>query len=364
MSIILLVFLIACGIQITYFLLYAIGIAKINTEVAANHEPVSIIIAARNEKKNLQKLLPLLLSQEYPEFEIIVANDQSTDDSDLFLKEFAALHPEVRVLDINENPAHISSKKFALTLAIKAAKNDLLLLTDADCQPESNQWITKMAGAAQGKSYVLGFSPYQIKKGLLNYFIRFETLLTSIQYLSFSALGHPYMGVGRNLAYRKSDFLAHKGFNGFSQLVGGDDDLLINKYANGSNTVCCINKDAHVISLPKETWKTFYRQKRRHLHVGKHYKTIDKIILGLFSLSYIMSWLLLPLVLIETNELSVTLAGFLVRILVVHIVFFLSTKKLKVTFNVWGLLLLDLIFAGYYIFTATAALFTKKITWS
>ncbi|WP_343030507.1 glycosyltransferase [Fulvivirga aurantia] len=327
-------------------------------------EPVSIIIAARNEYQNLKKLLPQLYAQEHPDFEIIIVNDQSYDETYDFLKAESASNPRLRVVNVDNAPDHVNSKKFALTLGIKAAKNDLLLLTDADCLPNSNQWVSTMASHASDKQFVIGFSQYETKPGFLNYFIRFETLLTGIQYLSFAALGKPYMGVGRNLAYRKSLFLENKGFNGYMQVVGGDDDLFVNKHATNKNTAVVAGSEAETTSIPKTTWKSFFKQKLRHLSVGKHYKTGDKIILGSFSLSYLLSWLLLPILLIAGGELYLVIGSFLLRSLLFYITFLISTKKLNVTFNVWGLIFLELIYVFYYIFIAVRALFTKRVTWS
>lgn len=363
-SAVLLFFLVCIGIQCIYFVLFIIGLGKSKTTSVDTPEPVSVIIAARNELKNLQDLLPKLYEQDHTEYEIIVVNDQSTDDTYDYLKSASASQPKLKVVTVESNPDHINSKKFALTLGIKAAKHDLVLLTDADCVPSSEKWIHHMAAAAGNKTFVIGFSDYFKKSSFLNYFIRFETILTAIQYLSFARLGRPYMGVGRNLAYRKSFFLGNKGFNGFMKVTGGDDDLLVNKYATSANTAVVIDKHAQTLSHPKDRWSDYKRQKLRHLSAGKLYKMKDQIILAIFSLSYILSWLLLPVVLLTSNELYLVISSFLLRTLILHLTFIYSTKKLNVSFNVWGMLVLDLAYTAYYCYMGLVAIFTKRITWN
>jgi len=362
-SVLVILFLACVAVQCTYFIIFLIGISNTKSERKGSNEPLSIIVAARNEANNLKSLLPALYKQNHPDFEIIVVNDQSYDETYDLLKAESEQNSNLKVVTVENTPEHVNSKKYALTLGIKAAKNDLLLLTDADCIPESEDWATTMAARAGKKQFVLGFSDYIKKPGLLNYFIRFETIFSGIQYLSLAAIGKPYMGVGRNLAYRKSLFLNNKGFNGYMHVVGGDDDLFVNKHANKSNISLATGADTIVYSHPKETWKSYLKQKLRHLSVGKHYKVTDKIILGIFSLSYILSWLLLPILLFY-NELYIVISSFLIRSLLLYLTFILSTKKLNVTFNVWGLIFLELIYVFYYSCTGLAALFSKRVTWS
>src|SRR5690349_11485174 len=165
------------------------------------------------------------------------------------------------MVHVNRLPAHVNAKKYAITLGIKAAKFEWLLFTDADCRP-GDQWVRSMSSQFNNEtSFVLGFSPYVKMLGVLNAFIRFETIITAIQYISFTLLGRPYMGVGRNLAYRRSIFLDGKGFNNFLNVTGGDDDLLVNQHATATNTVVHVDENALVYSKPKLTWSTFFNQK-------------------------------------------------------------------------------------------------------
>jgi len=359
----LIIFLSCIAIQCIYFLVFTIGISKSQNPNSLNREGISILIAARNEKDNLKVLIPALEKQNYDNYEIIIINDRSTDETEDYLTSLTPNH-KIKTISISETPAHINSKKYAIILGVKKASNDLLLFTDADCIPRSQNWVREMAGMAKDKEIVLGFSGYEKKVGLLNYFIRFETLLTAIQYLGLAKLGKPYMGVGRNLAYRKSLFLKKNGFNGYSRLVGGDDDLFVNKNAIAANTAVNLSPDSQTISYPKKRLKDYLRQKARHLGAGRHYKSTDKIILGAFSLTYLLSWLLLPWLIAYSNELYVVLGSFFIRAVIFYIAIIKSTKTLKLSFNVLGLVFLDLLYVVYYCYTALVTLFSKRVTWN
>ncbi|MCF6360946.1 MAG: glycosyltransferase, partial [Cyclobacteriaceae bacterium] len=228
-----LAFFIIVGVQLIYWVVWLAGVLKLkpDTENKPAHG-VSVVVAANNELQNLQQLIPLLLKQSYHTYEIIIVDDRSSDGSYDYLLGLSQQEPNLKLLQVSELPDHLNGKKYALTLGIKAASYDQILLTDADCSPLSNNWISSFANSWDSQtSFVLGFSEYERKKGLLNYFIRFETILTGIQYVSAAVLGKPYMGVGRNLSYSKTLFLSKKGFHGFQGVTGGDDDLFVNKYA-------------------------------------------------------------------------------------------------------------------------------------
>jgi glycosyltransferase involved in cell wall biosynthesis len=252
---------------------------------------VSVIVAAWDELENLKELLPILNDQQYPNFEIIVIDDRSTDGSyDYLLFDIKHLD-KVRFIKIEKTPPHITAKKYALTLGIKGALNDLILVTDADCRPQSNEWIAGMvAHLTPQKDIVLGISPYYQVGGLLNSFIRFDTFYTALQYTAFAKAGLAYMGVGRNLLYRKNLFFESKGFHSHNHIIGGDDDLFMNEVATKNNVAVSFDPATFVYSMPKTDFGDWYLQKRRHLSVGKYYRFRNKAMLGLLGLSQILVW--------------------------------------------------------------------------
>jgi glycosyltransferase involved in cell wall biosynthesis len=331
---------------------------------------VSIIVCAHDELQNLKELIPTLLAQNYAQFEIIVVDDRSNDETFDFLLEQTNKDHRVRMVHVNRLPQHVDGKKYALTLGIKAAKFEWLIFTDADCRPKTNQWLAAMSqGFTKDNVFVLGYSPYQTFPTFLNHFIRFETLFTAIQYFSWAWLGKPYMGVGRNLAYRRSFFLEAKGFNNLIGVTGGDDDLFVNQYATKQNTVAIASKDAVVYSVPKSTWKTFYRQKVRHLSVGKRYRFSHRFLLGLFMLSWMVVWFTaIALSIMQIIDFDTIILGVVAGLLVLRLTFLKilvskASNALGEPFNVWRVLPLDFIYAFYYLVTGMVALVTKKVRW-
>jgi glycosyltransferase involved in cell wall biosynthesis len=348
-------FFVSVAIQL-YFILFVFNkINQVDDAEIANPKPfgVSVIVCAWNELENLKELIPTLNSQEYKTFEVIIVDDRSWDGTYDYLLTECAEYQKIRFIRIEETPDHLSSKKYALTLGIKSAKHDVVLLTDADCRPQSSFWIKEMAACmTPEKEIVLGFSPYFKAKGFLNNLIRYETFITALQYFSFALVGVPYMGVGRNLMYRKSLFLRNRGFARHTNILGGDDDLFMNDVANSENTAICLNPDAFMYSVPKTTWQTWYRQKRRHLSVSKYYKLQNKILLGGLATTQIFSWLIFLILIpfLWYNPLIYIMLGiFLIRIITQWIVFSKANQRLDKTLETITLPFWDGIFAGYFL---------------
>ncbi len=248
--------------------------------------PLSVVICARNEYNNLKRNLPLILEQDYPDFEVLVVNDCSDDETEYLLHDFTIKYPHLKIATIKENVNFFGGKKFALAVGIKSAANDLLLLTDADCWPKSNHWIMDMQNNFSNKTdIVLGYSGYKLQKGFLNKLIRFDTVMIAIQYFSFSLLKKTYMGVGRNLAYKKSLFMENKGFTSHYHVKSGDDDIFINQVAKKNNVAIELAVSAHTVSEAKKTFADWRRQKKRHASTGKFYKFSHKLFLSGFVFS-------------------------------------------------------------------------------
>jgi glycosyltransferase involved in cell wall biosynthesis len=254
---------------------------------------VTIIIAAANELNNLKELLPILDKQNYPEYEILIADDRSNDETYDYLLFNQDKIKHLTFLRIKDLPDHFTAKKYAVTMAIKKSKYDTLLFTDADCRPTSENWIRSMVSQFTAeKDVVLGFSKYIPEPGRLNAFIRYETFQTALLYFSFALAKMPFMGVGRNLMYKKDVFWKNNGFASHHSLLSGDDDLFVNQVAKKDNVGVSLSPDSYTTSIPKHTWSEWYTQKIRHLSVGKRYKTKDRINLGLLWFSGILVWLL------------------------------------------------------------------------
>jgi glycosyltransferase involved in cell wall biosynthesis len=352
------------GIQLIYLILFLIAFSKKRKGSPQEPRPVSVIVCAHDEEENLKELVPLLLQQEHPQFEVIVVEDRCNDGTFDYLLQATKEHERLKMVRVVDKPEHINGKKFGLTLGIKAAKYDWVLFTDADCRPVGNNWIKRMTEKySPGTKLVLGFSPYLKSRGLLNAFIRFESFLTGIQFIGLALLGKPYMGVGRNLAYHKSLFLNNKGFNAHLGVMGGDDDLFVNQHAIKKNTVVQIGAESLTYSKPKTTWGDFYHQKLRHLSVGTRYKFSDKLVLGLFAFTWLLTWFLVVPVTIFSPLAFWLLAMFLLRWILLSVLFHTASRQLGHTFEAWVVPFLDFIFAFYYLVAGAAAMTVKKIQW-
>lgn len=325
---------------------------------------VSVIVCARNELDNLRKLIPRLLEQDYPHFEVIIVDDRSDDIQYDYLLEIKGLYENLRVVRIHFTPEGMNPKKYALTIGIRAARGEHLLFTDADCMPASTHWISAMmAEFGQDDEIVLGYAPYEKQPTLLNLLIRYDTFYTAVQYFSFALAGLPYMGVGRNLAYRKSLFMKLKGFYKHIQVTGGDDDLFVNRAAHAGNVSVCTTADAYTYSIPKATWPEWYKQKLRHYHAGKYYKSIDKLNLGLLhgsNLAFYVAGFILSL---QPSGWLVTATGLGVKWVVQTIIFYKIKQTIKERLPVLALPVLDVAHTFIAFVFSASALFARRVEW-
>ncbi|GAB2547103.1 glycosyltransferase [Rufibacter soli] len=327
--------------------------------------PLSILVAAHNEVENLQELLPLLLQQEYPQpYEVILIDDRSWDGTHVLVKEYQLENPHLKLVRVKETPPFMSPKKYALFLGVKAAQNEHLLFTDADCRPASNHWAQRMAGGfVGGHDIVLGVSPYMQIYGFLNSLIRFETFLTAMQYLSFAKRGKAYMGVGRNLAYTKSTFFRNKGFSSHIRSLGGDDDLFVQEAARHSTVQIMLDAESHTQSFPETKWRSWWRQKRRHMAAGRQYAGVERFRIGLFVLSNILFYII-SLVLLglqhQTPYVGVIIGA---RYVAVWVIYMAVARRLQDPFKWWLLPVLELGYYLNYIGIGISVLMTKKIRW-
>lgn len=290
---------------------------------------VSVIICAKNEAKNLKKNLPVILNQNYTNYEVIVVDDQSNDETKYVLKDLKERFEKLKIVTIEDNVHHRRGKKFALTLGIKTAKFEYVLLTDADCIPNSKRWISEMIQAAHNKDIVLGYSNYEKKKGILNKLIRFDTFIIGANYLSFVLTNQTYMGVGRNLCYKKSIFFNNKGFASHIHLPSGDDDLFIQEVAKAGNTTISIHKDSHTTSEVIEEWKLWMNQKRRHITTSSLYKPSLKILLLLFPLSQLSFWII-TIFMLQQELFFALIIALVIKFSSSYIVYYHLMRKLDV----------------------------------
>ena len=365
-NIVFLVFSLIALIQVFYYLFFFSRLAfyKSSSKLTSQTHPVSVIICSRDEAGNLVKNLPGVLIQQYrTTHEVIVVNDNSFDESKYILEEYQRAYKQLHLIELTQEARFIPGKKYPLSIGIKTAKYEIVLLTDADCVPASEFWLEKMQeGFTNGTEIVLGYGALHKKKGFFNKLVRWETLHTALQYLSYSCAGLTYMGVGRNLSYKKSVFFRHKGFSSHNHVPGGDDDLFINRAATKNNTAIVIDKDAFTLSEPPKTWKQWIKQKNRHYTTSKYYKPIHKFLLALYAISHFLFYpLFVVSLLFYSWELALIVFG--IRFIIQGIILFKVTDKLdeKDLFPLY--LLLDIWMFFYYIRFSTAIFKKPKNSW-
>jgi glycosyltransferase involved in cell wall biosynthesis len=357
-------FVAVTGIQIIYYLSFLSLYFHKSKPKSKEKTPVSVIVCAKNEADNLSKLIPLLLQQSHPKYELVLVNDASSDHTLDVLEEFQKEDKRINIVDVKNNEAFWGNKKYALTLGIKAAKFNHLLFTDADCVPASENWISSMSSHfTDTKSIVVGYGKYRRKKfSLVNALVRYETLLAAMQYFSYAKLGSPYMAVGRNLGYTKDEFFKVKGFISHMQIKSGDDDLFIQDAANKNNTTICMEKESFTVSEAPMNFQQWFRQKRRHISTSAYYKFKHKFFLGLFFLSKLFFWLLVPFAIYFYPEFFLmSLIGLFIVINFISVG--MAAKKLEETSVLYGLPFLEIFLVLFQITIFIANSISKPTHW-
>ncbi|MEN9599133.1 MAG: hypothetical protein RL596_1444 [Bacteroidota bacterium] len=354
-------------IQLSYYLFFFRKLAVYQPEEKDTmvQHPVSVIVCARDEAHNIVKNLPGILVQDYKTtHEIVLVNDNSTDETKYVIDEFKRSFKNLNLIELTQEAKMISGKKFPLSMGIKSAKYEIVLLTDADCVPASEHWIQKMqATYNETTEIVLGYGAYHKKSGILNKLIRFETFHTALQYLSYALAGTPYMGVGRNLSYKKNIFFKNKGFSSINQIPSGDDDLFINQVATPTNTKINIDPDTHTLSEPSSTWNEWMTQKYRHYTTSKFYKSKHKMLLGLYSLSLFLVYPLLAASMVLFTW-WIALAVYAIRLITQGFIYFKVMRKLNEKDLFAWFLLFDIWMFFYYLFTLPAIWKAPRKTWN
>jgi glycosyltransferase involved in cell wall biosynthesis len=330
LSVLFYLFLVTTVIQIIYYLVFSCFLFD-SKKTKKKHKdlPISVIVHAKNEAKNLKEFLPSILNQDYPDFEVVLINDASSDKTLEIMQYFSKLHNNIKIVNVKNVEVFWMNKKYALTLGIKAAKNEHFLFTDANCKPVSKHWIYEMSSNLNStKSIILGYGKYKKENTLVNIFVRFETLLTAIQYFSYAKIGAPYMAVGRNLAYNKEIFFDVNGFTNHMHINAGADELFIQDAANNKNTIICASKNSFTVSIAPNSFTKWFQLKREHISTISYYKVRHQLFLKLFLKSKVLFYLLATLLFFFYPWQiigSIILIYYIIQLMVIG----LSAKKLN-----------------------------------
>ena len=359
-------FIVVVAIQLAYYLIIfgKFAFAKVQKS-NPKRISISVIVCAKNEAENVIRFIPLLAEQNYPDYEIILIDDASSDNTLEIFEEFEKQYGNIRLVKVKNNEAFWGNKKYALTLGIKSAKKDYLLFMDADCYPATKDWISTISAQfTMQKTIVLGYGGYEkIANSFLNKMIRFETLLTAVQYFSWAKIGRPYMGIGRNLAYKKDEFFNVNGFISHIQIRSGDDDLFINQVAKSKNTTICYAPESFTYSEPKKTYKDWFTQKRRHVSTASLYKSFDKIQLALFYVSQLLFIILSVILLAFQYQWIVVLSLIGFRYLFTWIILGFSAGKLKEKDVMYWFPIIEIVLIFTQLNVFITNIFSKPVYW-
>jgi len=350
---------------ILFYYFYFFTQLKVSAEPKSESRPISVIVAARNEKKNLEQYLELLLNQEYPEYEVVVINDGSHDGTKAFLKELDEKYTKLKIVTLELDERFQKGKKFALTMGIKASKYEHLLFTDADCWPASKNWISKMSLSFQDKDIVLGVSPLEVQKNILGSLIKYETFHTALQYITYANRGFAYMGVGRNLAYTKTLFFKNKGFASHQHILSGDDDLFVQENTTPHNLSICLHQESFMYSKSPINFGSWLTQKKRHFSTNKAYKSKFIRLLGLYSFAQVGLYAsIVTCFIIAPSIWFIPLGILLLKWIIQWAVMLNPTKALKAESIGWVLPYYDILYTFFLFFFAFIKPFTRKPKWS
>jgi biofilm PGA synthesis N-glycosyltransferase PgaC len=340
------------------------GFRKLKHAASNPLPPVSVVICARNELKNLRQFLPLVLDQDYPEYQVVVVNDCSWDESGKFLEDLALTHARLKIVTLNEQEKYQHGKKFAVSIGIKGAAYEHLVFTDADCQPAGRNWLRAMAaGFGSEKTLVLGYGAYFRAPGFLNRWIRFETAWSALAFLSKAMRGKAYMGVGRNMAYTKTLFFKNKGFANHYHILSGDDDLFVNEVADSRNTAVVIDPEAFTYSTPKTSFAGWVRQKNRHISAGRLYKSSDKRFLLGWQITHFLFWTLLFTLLILKLNPEIAVTGLTLRFMTQMLITWQGFKRLGEADLIPLVPVFDVLALVLYPVLAVTSLFYRNQHW-
>lgn len=354
--------------QILYYLIVYGRVAffkenKLTTDEKQKYTPsVSVVMCVKDDAYNLEKKLPIILEQEYPNFEVVVVNDASKDETEYVLRVLQEIYPNLNVVNLYNNVNGFLGKKYPLSLGIKSAKNEIILLTESDTMPLNYNWITTMVkGFKQKKDIVLGFTNFEQKPTFLNTLMHYENLTSAMNYLGNAILNNPYMGQGRNMAYKREFFFETGGFISQYNISVGDDDLFINKNANSKNTSVIINKESINLSSPKEKREEWVIQKKKHFKSMSHFKLKDKIISTLMPFATLLIYVSVALSIVFQFPWQYAILLLVLKYTFQIIVYYKSSKTLATKQVAFLSPLLEVLFLFINTTIRFFTLFTKKI---
>ncbi|MDR1006525.1 MAG: glycosyltransferase [Bacteroidales bacterium] len=326
---------------------------------------ISVVLVTKDEQDNLKDRLPMIMEQQYPNFEVVVVNNASCDDTEYMLKFMRSMYPHLKVVNLyTEAPNKFQGKKYPLSLGIKSAKNDYILLTNANCIPNSYLWINNMVeGLTQKKTTVLGFNLYERKKTLLNNFIQYDSLNNALNYEGMALLGNPYKATGDNLIISRKQFFDTGGFIPLYNISCGDMELYVNRTAKKKDTSVVLDEDAFVRTQAPQSFSAWRRQKKRKIKTAYHYKFSDKLLVSILPLTSFLFYAALVLLFILGMPWEWILGAVLLKFIVHSLFFFKGSSVLMKNKLCIFAPLFEIFFLIFNTIIGFNVLFSKKDRW-
>jgi len=320
------------------------------TNESVNQIPVSVVICSRDNAENLEKNLPLILEQNYRDFQVVVVDDASEDNTQDVLVRLEQIYPNLYHTFLPAGVQNVSTKKMAMTIGIKAAKYDYVIFTDPDCQPADNEWLSSMAGNVNSKTdIVLGFTDFVKTEGFFNALVRYDNFFSAIQFMSSAFFGRPYMALTSNLLISKDVFFKNKGFASHLNLTAGEEDLFIRDVSSKSNTAVSVMPESVLAVEKEELWKYWKKQKLKQFSTYPGYKFLVRFGLAseLFSrILFLVLFLFVAIYGFISSKYLLTIYAFSLfsfRILAQVMLFKSTSNILRIRFNLFTGILFDII---------------------
>ena len=345
--------------QAVFYIFPMLGVRKRNDEKDFVHDlpPVSVIIACRNEQKNLQSNLQYIINQQYPEFEIVIVDDNSTDGTCEFVSELA--NASLLAIKIVKNDGQ--GKKSALSCGIRAATYEHLVFTDADCQPASERWISgMMSHFDEANPLVVGYGELS-GNAFAARFASYDATLIAMQYMGFALLGHAYMAVGRNIAYSRKLWETLGGFATHSNIASGDDDLFVREATKHIRPTVCFLPEAKTISPAKDSFVRLLRQKSRHVSSSVKYSLLDKFLSGGEIVSRTFFFAMVIAMLFVNWKIALVFVIMRLALVMSSLAWF--CRATKTSFNLLMSLIFDIFAPIFYFALLVYKIFNRKTEW-
>lgn len=266
------------------------------------HPSVSVVLIVHNDSASLERNLPFLLEQEYPDFEIVVVNYCSTDESRYILKVLSKFYTHLKVVNFTQDVNLFQGLKYPLSIGIRSASKQVVLLTEIDCIPATFGWIADMMSAYTETDHqiVMGYTGLNISHNLLGCLQQYDNLVYQCQYLSAALRKHPYTGCGRNLSYRKKFFFDCNGFINHYVVSDGADDMFINQNATGANARVMLRSNSFVYAPSRPNFGKWHLHRKHRTVTRRTYPFLSKVRLILYPLSLVLFYTTLILLFLLT----------------------------------------------------------------